>query len=661
MRLLPILLLMFSCMAFGQELNNPNKLPVCDYSPTSFERNGAEILKAYYSKWDKCWGAAHMGGEYGIRTYKGEWLRGAPSGVGEIEFQNGGRFSGGIIQGKGNGPGKYFYDHGDFYEGEFRNGLFHGYGKLTKKSGTIFEGQWENDKFIQQAKVNSANKVQNSKQSKFIVYQNDFNSNFWGPGVFALDGARIVSGAGEDGSSAAFFDGDYDGLILTNQDLNFGTNDFDLSFKMRADGSQDNFSVLISRHLGGDYQIGKVFEITNMGMPSSGSVEFAQGKQGFAFSNKVNINDGAWHQIKISRIGNVVIATTDGVHSTSSSISPSTEINLSGMRIARWQGNNSNDNNFKGYIDDILVTRSSSLLLNADRGEIEPERHERAEERRRLEEETRHKEKQAATDRERQQLAEERRRLEEEKRKQQAENANLNKQNENSNLNTDNRRRFALVIGNSNYSSLPRLPNAINDARVITQSLRAAGFQVSTHENLDLAGMRNAIRVFGEKLSKNDVGLVYYAGHGVQVKGINYLIPIKENIKKSFEVPSSAVDVDFVLATLEHIKNDLNIVVLDACRSSFPGEARGTNRGLATIEAAKGTFIAFSTAPGKEALDGSGANSPYTKHLSRLIGKKGLHLEQVFKEVRKAVVAETNGEQVPWENSSLMGDFYFQK
>jgi len=225
----------------------------------------------------------------------------------------------------------------------------------------------------------------------------------------------------------------------------------------------------------------------------------------------------------------------------------------------------------------------------------------------------------------------------------------------------DSRRRFAVVIGNSNYTSLPRLPNAINDARAITQSLRSAGFQVSTYENLDLAGMENAIRGFGEKLGKNDVGLVYFAGHGVQVKGKNYLIPVKENIKKSFEVPTRAMDVDVVLATLEHTKNDLNIVVLDACRSSFPGEARGASRGLATIEAAKGTFIAFATAPGKEALDGEGSNSPYTKHLARLIGKKGLPLEQVFKEVRKAVVAETNGEQVPWENSSLMGDFYFVK
>jgi hypothetical protein len=259
-------------------------------------------------------------------------------------------------------------------------------------------------------------------------------------------------------------------------------------------------------------------------------------------------------------------------------------------------------------------------------------------------------------EREHQQLAEERRRLEDEKR-QLAEK----RMDDDSIAVPDNRRRFALVIGNTNYSSLPKLQNSVNDARLITQSLRSAGFQVSTYENLDMGGMENAIRAFGERLNKTDVGLFYYAGHGVQVKGKNYLIPVKENIKKSFEVPSRAIDVDVVLATLENIKNDLNIVVLDACRSSFPDE-RGINRGLASVEAAKGTFIAFATAPGKGAQDGEiGTNSPYTKHLARLIGKKGLHLEQVFKEVRKAVVAETRGDQVPWENSSLMGDFYFQK
>jgi len=117
---------------------------------------------------------------------------------------------------------------------------------------------------------------------------------------------------------------------------------------------------------------------------------------------------------------------------------------------------------------------------------------------------------------------------------------------------------------------------------------------------------------------------------------------------------------DLVLATLQNVKKDLSIVVLDACRNPFPKESRGASRGLATLEAGKGIFVAFSTSPGKEASDGSDANSPYTKNLSRLLTEKGLSLEKVFKEVRKAVVSETNGEQIPWENSSLMGDFYFK-
>jgi len=126
-------------------------------------------------------------------------------------------------------------------------------------------------------------------------------------------------------------------------------------------------------------------------------------------------------------------------------------------------------------------------------------------------------------------------------------------------------------------------------------------------------------------------------------------------------VPSSALDADLVLATMESAKNNLNIVILDACRSPFPGEGRSGARGLATLDAAKGTLIAFASAPGKEAMDGKGGNSPYTKNLVNVMQQKGLTIEQVFKQVRIAVVSETKGEQVPWENSSIMGEFYFRK
>jgi uncharacterized caspase-like protein len=258
---------------------------------------------------------------------------------------------------------------------------------------------------------------------------------------------------------------------------------------------------------------------------------------------------------------------------------------------------------------------------------------------------------------EKRQLAEERRTLEEEKQKAVAQPSIASSPV----ISSSNGRRIALVIGNASYSSVPTLVNSTNDARAVTKALQESGFEVMKYENVDHRQMLDVVRLFGEKLGKNDVGLFYFAGHGVQVKGKNYLIPVKENIKKSFEVPSGSLDADLVLATMENAKNSLNIMILDACRSPFPGEGRSLSTGLATLDAAKGTLIAYATAPGKEAQDGQGANSPDTKNLVKALQQKGLSIEQVFKQVRIAVVEETKGAQVPWENSSIMGEFYFKR
>ena len=276
----------------------------------------------------------------------------------------------------------------------------------------------------------------------------------------------------------------------------------------------------------------------------------------------------------------------------------------------------------------------------------------------RLEEEKRKQEQQAATELEsqRQQLAEERRRIEEEKRQQQAEKNIPNKQH----AANDSRRRLALVIGNAAYKNSP-LRNPINDADLISNALSGSGFIVSRYDNLTYAKMREVVRTFGEKLNRGDVGLFYFSGHAVQYRGKNYLLPVNEDLKHVDEIPSTAMDIDFVLAKMETAKNDLNIVILDACRNNPLGsETRNLDRGLTTISAAKGTFIAFATSPGNVALDGSGSNSPYTKNLAQAIRRGGLTLEQVFKETRRNVISETNSQQVPWENSSILGDFYFR-
>lgn len=220
--------------------------------------------------------------------------------------------------------------------------------------------------------------------------------------------------------------------------------------------------------------------------------------------------------------------------------------------------------------------------------------------------------------------------------------------------------RTALVIGNSAYSSGP-LKNPVNDASDMATALRSLGFNVTLHRNANHHTMENAIREFGGKLSRNrGVGLFYYAGHGMQIDSVNYLIPVGTRVDKPSDVKFKAVNADMILAEMENAKNGTNIVILDACRDNpFSRSFRSAKRGLEIISSAPmGTFISYSTAANQVAQDGEGRNSPYTKALLANIGKPGLTLSDVFMEVRKQVSKETG--QVPWESSSLVGHFYFK-
>jgi Flp pilus assembly protein TadD len=225
---------------------------------------------------------------------------------------------------------------------------------------------------------------------------------------------------------------------------------------------------------------------------------------------------------------------------------------------------------------------------------------------------------------------------------------------------TDNLR-TALVIGNGAYKDSP-LVNPTNDARDFAQALARFGFTVIHKENLSQTEMKIAIREFGEKLQQGGVGLFYYAGHGMQVEGRNYLIPLDASITHETEVESVAVDLGLVLAQMGRAKNRLNIVILDACRNNpFAQKFRSTTGGLASIDAPSGTLIAYATAPGRVAMDGEGKNGIYTRELLKALRSPGLKIEEVFKQVRIAVRDRTAEKQVPWESSSLVGDFYFSE
>ncbi len=221
-------------------------------------------------------------------------------------------------------------------------------------------------------------------------------------------------------------------------------------------------------------------------------------------------------------------------------------------------------------------------------------------------------------------------------------------------------RRIALVIGNGAYGSAP-LANPVNDARDMAESLRRCGFAVTRLENATRDQMATALRDFGDQLLRGGVGLFYYAGHGMQVQGRNYLIPVNADIQREDEVPYQALDAEAVLAKMETARNRLNIVILDACRNNpFGRSSRSGAQGLAQMDAPKGTFIAFATAPGRVASDGTGRNGLYTRHLLANLSAPGLKLEDLFKRVRTGVLKDSAEQQMPWDSSSLIGDFFFR-
>lgn len=219
-------------------------------------------------------------------------------------------------------------------------------------------------------------------------------------------------------------------------------------------------------------------------------------------------------------------------------------------------------------------------------------------------------------------------------------------------------KRIALVIGNAAYKDAP-LKNPVNDAKDMAATLRRLGFDVIEKTNVSQKDINRSISQFGEKLRSDTVALFYYAGHGIQVKGKNYIIPIDARITGEATVRAEAVDVDTVMDQLAI--SPMNIVILDACRNNpFERKFRSTGGGLAQMDAPKGSLIAYATAPGKTAADGDSRNGLYTQELLKHIQTPGLPLEAVFKRVRNGVMAASGDAQTPWEASSLTGDFFFR-
>ncbi len=223
--------------------------------------------------------------------------------------------------------------------------------------------------------------------------------------------------------------------------------------------------------------------------------------------------------------------------------------------------------------------------------------------------------------------------------------------------------RIALIIGNSNYASANlRLANPANDAAAMQRALQDAGFQTIVRLNAKRLDFYRAVDEFSAMIIRDphSVGLFYYAGHGVQSDGANYLIPVDAVIESSADLEANAFDVARVLRAMSAAQNEMNILILDACRDNPLRRTRSVARGLARIDAPSGTFIAYAAAPGQTAQDGNdGANGVFTGELLKAMAQPNVPLEQMFKKVITGVKAETHGAQTPWSEASIQGDFYF--
>lgn len=222
--------------------------------------------------------------------------------------------------------------------------------------------------------------------------------------------------------------------------------------------------------------------------------------------------------------------------------------------------------------------------------------------------------------------------------------------------------RLALLIGNASYKSSPLL-NPVNDVRLMESALKEAGFQVIKAENASIRDMRRLVRDFGDRLkASGGVGLFYFAGHGVQVRGENFLVSTDSDIRNEDEVADDSINANTILEKMQSAGNRMNLVILDACRNNpFAVKSRSAQSGLATMNAPSGSLVAYSTAPGSIASDGKGKNGLYTEYLAKVIRQPGLSVEEVFKQVRTAVRRDSNFQQTPWENTALEGQFFFKE
>ena len=529
-------------------------------------------------------------------TYVGGWVNGQMHGQGTYTWKNGEKFVGEFKNNKTNGRGVRTWPNGNRYEGQEKDGVKDGFGTLSFANGEKYVGEFKNDKTNGRGVRTWANGERYEGQEK------DGLKDGFGTLTFA-NGEKFVGEFKNDKTNGRGVRTWASGARYEGEE---------------KEGLKDGFGTLTLAN--GEKFVGR---FKNDKIDGSGEYTWPNGDRYV----------GEYAQGKRSGLGL-----------------------FTSPRTATQRGVWANDDFVQALSERDYAQRAGGRVQDSGSGDLAAERRRLAEEKTRLEAERR----QLADAAERARLEEERAQLERER----AELAELRKKPAKPHAARPKSgaegRRVALVIGNGAYKEAP-LRNPSNDARDIAASLRSLGFEVILRQDADLKSMERAIDDFYNSLKKGGTGLFYFAGHGIQVGGINYLVPVGARIASESDVRYQAVDAGRVLGKMEDAGNGLNLVILDACRNNpFARSFRSAaGMGLAKMDAPTGSFIAYATAPGSVAADGSGKNGVYTKHLLLNVNTPGLSVEELFKRVRLGVVAETGKKQVPWEASSLTGSFSF--
>ncbi len=563
------------------------------------------------------------------------------NGFGTYVFPDGEKYVGYWVDGKRNGQGTNTFANGAVYTGEWRDDLKHGYGQYkypASKEFDYYTGYWENDKFNGRGTLVYRNGQK--YEGSFRDYQMD------GEGTLYNNDGTIKSGIWKEDNYVGKSLDNY-GCISGDCNNGFGTYSFESGEKYVGNFKNGEYSGTGTYYFSnGDKYTG---EFKNSEKDGQGTYIFASDSRKYVggwTANKYNgygtmyyangtVKAGNWkddqflgelnnHAIppQISWITPEYYATSSSTANTvikacikSTSDLKNASLIVNGQVVADKlvAGPGAKDG-------DCAFTLEKTITLKEGDNQIEIS----------------------------------------------AENLNGESRSEVRNVSyTPNSGsvKYALLIGNDKYT-IGTLKNPVNDATAMSKELKQLGFNVILVTDGTRDQMIRSIRSFGEKIKESKgIGLFYYAGHGIQMNGDNYIIPSDAKIEKEQDVDLEAVNLNYVMGEFDYAQNQTNIVILDACRNNpFARSFRSAgNNGLATVSAPQGTFIAYATAPGSVASDGSGSNGLYTQELLAALQIKGLKIEDLFKKVRSSVYDKSNKQQVPWENSSLFTDFYFNK